>query len=569
MPPRILTAAASLVTLVAALAPQLMAQDVTVTPLVWADPAGAPDELPVLKRPIRVEFPDETRSTPEIGYVVYHLYLDGKGQILGLGPHATLALYERVGRPQKMNEWAWKPGRREGKGVNTETTFALVFNPASAAEKLRNATPRLLEVSVVPHPRPNTAKSEDAFPDQVVYADVSINEDGLVTEVSDAPPAFADEFKIAVKNWRFAPARKEGNPVAAKLRVPFIVVTGAPDDSKSHRVPPRVIARSNIVYPYAMQASGMKGEVLVDFDVDIEGRVRNAFVVRSLNPSFDDSALDAVRQWRFEPGTMNGRPVHTRMQVPIVFSLENPIGSGMDFGGGEGPLETRQKANLAKLPEEFRYDTPPHPIGTVRPVYPYGLLREGKEGRAVVRFMIGPSGRVEFAQVNEATAPEFGAALLAAIECFVYEPALKAGRPSSALVGFEEEFNRDENRQLVGADDLDLLRREKKKPRSIVSLRDVDAPLTPISRRPPRFPLSVKPDVTAGRAMIEFLVDEEGRARLPRMVEATDDAFGYAAIQGIATWRFQPPTRGGRAVVVRVRQPMEFSRTVAPAEEKK
>jgi TonB family protein len=58
--------------------------------------------------------------------------------------------------------------------------------------------------------------------------------------------------------------------------------------------------------------------------------------------------------------------------------------------------------------------------------------------------------------------------------------------------------------------------------------------------------------------MIEFLVDEEGRARLPRSVTATDEAFAYAAMQAIAGWRFEPPTRGGRAVVVRVQIPMVF-----------
>ena len=60
-----------------------------------------------------------------------------------------------------------------------------------------------------------------------------------------------------------------------------------------------------------------------------------------------------------------------------------------------------------------------------------------------------------------------------------------------------------------------------------------------------------------------MLVDEEGCVRLPRIVEATDDAFGYAAIQSVASWRFESPKRGGRDVVVRVRIPFAFTKDAA------
>jgi TonB family protein len=300
-----------------------------------------------------------------------------------------------------------------------------------------------------------------------------------------------------------------------------------------------------------MRASGMRGEVMVDFVVDIEGRVRNAYVVRSLNPSFDDAALEAVRQWKFEPGQIGERPVPTHMQAPLIFALD------FTSSGGRGPMSERKKGDLSKLPEEFQYDTPPQPRGTVRVVYPYALLRAQKTGKAVVRYIVGSDGRVAKAEMGESSAPEFGFALRAAVECFTFEAALKGGRPCMAFEGFQQEFNRDESWQLVSDEDIALLRREEKKPDSILTLRDLDAPPVPLSRRPPHFPLSAKD--TTGQAVIEFLIDEEGRARLPRIVSATDDGFGYAAVQSVASWRFEPPTRGGKAVVVRAQIPITFS----------
>jgi TonB family protein len=187
------------------------------------------------------------------------------------------------------------------------------------------------------------------------------------------------------------------------------------------------------------------------------------------------------------------------------------------------------------------------------------LLAAGREGKATIRYVVDESGRVAQAVVGDASSPEFGQALLAAIEQFRYEPAVKGGRPSLALQAFSQEFRRDDAYQLVSDDDLRLLRREQKKPETIVRLGDLDAPLQPISQRPPRAPLALDGNRQAGNATIEFLVDEEGRARLPRIVKASDDRFGYAAMQAIASWRFEPPTRGGRAVVVRAILPVNFA----------
>lgn len=52
---------------------------------------------------------------------------------------------------------------------------------------------------------------------------------------------------------------------------------------------------------------------------------------------------------------------------------------------------------------------------------------------------------------------------------------------------------------------------------------------------------------------------------LPRMVSASAPAFGYAAVQTVATWRFEPPTSGGKPVMARARVPFTFKAS-APRE---
>jgi outer membrane biosynthesis protein TonB len=57
---------------------------------------------------------------------------------------------------------------------------------------------------------------------------------------------------------------------------------------------------------------------------------------------------------------------------------------------------------------------------------------------------------------------------------------------------------------------------------------------------------------------VEFLVDEHGHARLPRVVDASAPEFGYAAVAAVALWTFEAPTAKGEPVVVRVRAPFIF-----------
>lgn len=92
------------------------------------------------------------------------------------------------------------------------------------------------------------------------------------------------------------------------------------DPSRVDRVPtPRFQARPQ--YPFEMRRQGIAGEVVVDFIVDTQGEVRNAYVLRSSQREFEAAAVAAVSKWKFRPGRKDGRDVPTRLQVPIVFTL--------------------------------------------------------------------------------------------------------------------------------------------------------------------------------------------------------------------------------------------------------
>ena len=92
------------------------------------------------------------------------------------------------------------------------------------------------------------------------------------------------------------------------------------DISKLDQQPvPRFQARPQ--YPFEMRRAGIAGEVVVDFLVDTNGDVQNAYAVKSSQREFEAAAVQAVSKWKFKPGKKGGRNVITHMQVPIVFTL--------------------------------------------------------------------------------------------------------------------------------------------------------------------------------------------------------------------------------------------------------
>ena len=80
---------------------------------------------------------------------------------------------------------------------------------------------------------------------------------------------------------------------------------------------PRVISQAPPVCPAVMRKT--EGSVYVMFVVDQAGRVSNPRVEKSSHPEFEKPALEAVKQWKFEPAIKAGQRVACKMRIPIRF----------------------------------------------------------------------------------------------------------------------------------------------------------------------------------------------------------------------------------------------------------
>jgi protein TonB len=85
---------------------------------------------------------------------------------------------------------------------------------------------------------------------------------------------------------------------------------------------PQPVSQTPPRYPRELQRSKASGLVIVKFMIDDQGNVVEPQVEKSTDDRFNQAALDAVRKWRFKPGTKAGRSVKTTTRVPIEFRLQ-------------------------------------------------------------------------------------------------------------------------------------------------------------------------------------------------------------------------------------------------------
>jgi TonB family protein len=88
---------------------------------------------------------------------------------------------------------------------------------------------------------------------------------------------------------------------------------------------PTLIADSQVRpdYPEPARQARLQGNVILEAIIRADGTVGEISVLRCTQPhaGFEEAAIDAVRQWLYEPATQNGRPVDVYFTVVVEFQL--------------------------------------------------------------------------------------------------------------------------------------------------------------------------------------------------------------------------------------------------------
>jgi TonB family protein len=83
---------------------------------------------------------------------------------------------------------------------------------------------------------------------------------------------------------------------------------------------PRLVSRTVPSYPAAARQIGIEGEVTIDAVIDTYGKLTNLKVVSGA-PLLQQAALDSLRNWKYEPGYLDDKPVAVKTSIIVKFRL--------------------------------------------------------------------------------------------------------------------------------------------------------------------------------------------------------------------------------------------------------
>ena len=252
---------------------------------------------------------------------------------------------------------------------------------------------------------------------------------------------FTTTVRFTLDGGKPAPPAKDGEPLTLKI-------SGGVKG-------PKLIKQVDPIYPEAARKSRVEGTVIMEVTTDIYGRVRDVKILRSI-PLLDQAALDAVRQWVYEPPIINGQPISVTFTATVRFVLDGgkpAVGGVMGgvvggiAGGAEGGLIwVREDAKLPGKDEPLALKAvgeikPPRRIKAVDPVYPEAARKDGLEGIVVLEAETDIAGKVCKAKVLKSPAEALGWAAIEAVKQWEYEPLIIDGKPRAVVFTVTVRFN--------------------------------------------------------------------------------------------------------------------------------
>jgi TonB family protein len=162
--------------------------------------------------------------------------------------------------------------------------------------------------------RTSSGKGGAAMGDPVIPDSIPVADDANVVVLPQtarpAETATSDSSDVPLPN---VPSSGSISDLSQPVAMPVL----APPLSKG-ATPPRLVRRRVPSYPPFARAHGVEGSVVLRVIVGKTGGVDEVSVV-SGNPVLARAAMDAVREWRYEPATLNGQPTELETMVTLNF----------------------------------------------------------------------------------------------------------------------------------------------------------------------------------------------------------------------------------------------------------
>jgi len=228
-------------------------------------------------------------------------------------------------------------------------SFTLAQNTTSTTP---NATPQAVDspsstaapdsqslvfLKIVPIKYPQAAQQTNT--QGVVVIKMAVNESGDVesADILSGDPGLASATTEDVKQWKFQPYIKNGKPVRVSTSLTFKFAIA--DDKCTngmkqatvttpfeHKVTATekemqgyICKKVPATYPRMAQLARVSGDVVLAATIGKDGVAQSLHVLSTASPLLNQSAIDAVKQWRYRPYLVSGEALEVETTITIAF----------------------------------------------------------------------------------------------------------------------------------------------------------------------------------------------------------------------------------------------------------
>jgi TonB family protein len=143
--------------------------------------------------------------------------------------------------------------------------------------------------------------------------DRALSEYGLALNAKEVTQPAKDEIEVYLNSRAIRSPDTQSDPADQLDPPPGVQRPG------NGVTTPELIQTQKPGFSTEARIAGLEGRVTVVAVIDEDGQPRNIRVVQPLGYGLDEKAVDAVRNWRFKPGTFEGRPVPVFTSLTVWF----------------------------------------------------------------------------------------------------------------------------------------------------------------------------------------------------------------------------------------------------------
>jgi TonB family protein len=366
---------------------------------------------------------------------------------------------------------------------------------------------------------------------------------------------------------------------------------------------PIVLARVPAVYPADAPADGIEGECVLSTVIGADGVPANIQVVHTNGTAFDAAAIEAVKQSKFAPGTLDGKPVPVHIFVRTRFFNDRRIAYPRilnRYDSNSDPSQSTQNGASTSAPAA---PTPPGRVnvyavgpGLTAPEllppeavqFPAEKCKEKLDGKALLSLVVDEAGNprnIQFLRPIGTDLDQFARRVVAADR---FKPATKNGTPVAVAQSAEVDLQACLIHSKDSAGKKTSLLQLWSAP--IQSLKDLPSPLEEAVVASDDLPLinsesgafhteriggrvtapvalnSVEAEFTneASRAkyqgvcQLSLIVDEHGVPQNVFVVQGLGYGLNEKAVAAANKYRFKPAMRNGVPIAARIMVQVNF-----------